>query len=837
MRATWDAMDLRTQATASALPINDVLGPLATALELQTRAVLTAPPGAGKTTIVPLALLGAQWLAGRRILMLEPRRLAARAAASRMADILGERVGETVGVRARLATKVGPTTRIEVVTEGVFTRMIIDDPALEGVGAVIFDEFHERSLDGDLGLALALDAQSGLREDLRLLVMSATLGGVRVSGILRDAPSIESLGRAFAVETHYLGRPDDGGIERAVARAIGKALTEEPGSILVFVPGQREIERVNEMLRETLGDRPIDVVPLYGALELKAQDRALRAAPEGRRKVVLASAIAETSLTIEGVRIVIDAGFARVPRFDAGARITRLETVRASRASVDQRRGRAGRTEPGVCYRLWHEPETQGLRPYETPEILAADLCGLLLDCAAWGVVDPYDLTWLDPPPEGALASARAALKELGALDTGGRLSERGRALRDLAMPPHLAAMVLDGARSSQGDVAARLAVLLVERGIGGRGVDLEERMRRFDVDRSLRARRLRELAERWAKTAQRLVGKDEMHPATQRSVGGLLAIAFPDRIAKRRGSDGRLLMASGRGAVLDPLDPLSSAELLVVAALQGAAAGARILAAARLDVEELDVIAGKRIKDDEEVQFDGNAKAVRARRTRRLGAIVLRQDPVKIVRDTATASELVRGIVDHFGLMALPWSKVQRQFVARVNFLRDGDPDWPDLSDARLRRDSENWLAPFLVGKASLDEITANDLGNALDVLVPWELRQRLDAQAPTHFVAPTGSRIAIDYEGEHAPSVAVRVQELYGLNAHPTIAGGRLALTLTLLSPAQRPIQVTRDLPAFWVGSWRDVKAEMKGRYPKHVWPDDPANAEPTRRAKGRP
>lgn len=821
-----------------ALPIDDVLGDLSDALTRHTRAVLVAPPGAGKTTIVPLALRNADWLAGQRILVLEPRRLAARAAAARMAALLGEHVGETVGVRARLATQVGPSTRIEVITEGVFTRMIIDDPSLEGIGAVLFDEFHERSLDADLGLSLALDAQAGLREDLRLLVMSATLDGARVAAILGDAPEITSAGRMFPVETRYLARAPGERIEQATVRAVREALANETGSVLVFLPGQAEIRRVHEQLAGHIDDAAVIVAPLYGAMEMRDQDRAIQPPEAGRRKVVLATAIAETSLTIEGVRIVIDAGLARVPRFDPGARMTRLETVRASRASIDQRRGRAGRTGPGVCYRLWSEPETQGLVPFTPPEINAADLAGLVLDCAAWGVTDPLTLTWLDPPPAGALDAARTALRGLGALDPTGRLTVQGEALRSLAMPPHLAAMVIGAAMSDQADAAARLAALLVERGIGGRSIDIAGRLQALDRDRGGRARQMRDLARRWAQTAAKLAPASRS-PARPRSLAGLLALAFPDRIAKRRGTGGRFLMAGGRGAVVAAEDALHDAEYLVVADLQGTATAPRVLAAAEIDPAELEDIASDRIEEIDILEFDTAARAVRARRTRRLGAITLQQQSAAVPRTWETAAILARGISEQLGIDALPWSKAQAQLRARVRFLRESDPafsELADLSDATLASSHETWLAPFLVGKTSLAEIGADDLATALDSLLPYELRKRLDAAAPTHFTAPTGNRHAINYTGEHAPSVAVRVQELFGLRHHPAIAEGRLPLTLQLLSPAQRPIQVTRDLPGFWEGSWHDVKADMKGRYPKHVWPDDPAHAAPTARAKPR-
>ena len=782
-----------------------------------------------------MALRHADWLQGRRILVLEPRRLAALAAAARMAELLGEQVGKTVGIRARLASKVGPQTQIEVITEGVFTRMIIDDPALEDVGAVIFDEFHERSLDCDFGLALALDAQAGLREDLRILVMSATLDGARVSSHLGGAPVITSEGRSYPVTTRYLGRAPNRRLDGAIARAVRTALAEESGSILAFLPGQREILQATEILKRNYADQPVVIAPLYGALSQQAQDLAIMPAPKGQRKIVLASAIAETSLTIEGVRVVIDTGLARRPRYDGEARITRLETVRVSRAGADQRRGRAGRTEPGVCYRLWHEPETQGLRPFEDPEIRAADLAGLVLDCLAWGVKDLSKLPWIDPPPESNRELAYQSLEDLGAINANGHLTEHGSALRALAMPAHLAAMVIGAVASAQEKEAAELAALIIERGIGGRAIDLETRLQNLYRRNSERTRKIRDLVKRWAATARRLM-KTDGKKAPPRSMASLLAIAFPDRIARRQGHDGRYLLASGRGAKIDTADPLIAAEFLVVAELQGSAAAAQILAAAALDQTELEVIAAERITVTEDVAFNTGARAVRARRIKRLDAIVLADETISAPADETTANALAQGIMEKLGLQHLPWSKAQMQLRARVGFLRTTDPPWPDLSDAALQKSWATWLAPFLIGKKALSEIAADDIGPALDVLVPWEMKQKLDKDAPTHFTVPTGHRIAIDYDGENAPLISVRVQELYGLKEHPTIAGGHLPLTLELLSPAQRPIQITRNLPGFWAGSWRDVKADMKGRYPKHVWPDDPANAKATSRAKPR-
>lgn len=824
------------------LPIDDVLLAVCTALCSGGQAVLVAPPGAGKTTRVPLELLGQAWRGDGRILLLEPRRLAARAAAERMASLLGERVGDTVGIRARLDTRVGPKTRIEVITEGVFTRLILDDPSLEGVSAVLFDEFHERSLDADLGLALALDCRSGLRDDLRLLVMSATLDGARVAGLLGDAPVIRSEGRAFPVTTRYLGKPIGRRIEDAIVPAILRALDDDAGSLLAFLPGQAEIRRTAERLRERISDPAIDIVELYGGLDARDQRRAIEPPKAGRRKIVLATAIAQTSITIDGVRVVIDSGLERVPRYEPDIGVTRLETQRVSRATADQRQGRAGRTEPGVCYRLWDEPETAGLRPYTEPEIRAADLAGLVMDCAAWGVADPARLQWLDPPPPGALAAARAELVTLGALDGDGRLTSRGRAMRDLPLPPRLAAMIVEAAALGAANAAADIAAIIVERGLGLPSVDLDERLRTFRRDRSPRAESMANLARSWAKAASAKVPR-AAKPEARPSTAALLALAFPDRIAKARGAAGQFLLANGRGAMLEGKEALSKSGFLVVAELTGIAAASRIQLAATLDEAELEAIAADRITSRIDLTFDPGSASIRARRVRSLGAIVLASEPLPPPADLEAAETLARGIAA-LGIHRLAWSKSQNQLRDRVGFIARAiatsnavnDQAWPDLSDAGLAATAPQWLAPYIVGVSRLSDITAEHLGQALDALVPWSLKQRLETETPTHFEAPTGNRHPIDYESDGAPILAIRVQELFGLKAHPALAGGKLPLTLHLLSPAGRPVQITRDLPGFWSGSWRDVKTEMKGRYPKHVWPDDPANATPTARAKPR-
>jgi ATP-dependent helicase HrpB len=820
------------------LPIDDALPALKAALASAHNAVLVAPPGAGKTTRVPLALLDAPWRKDQRIIMLEPRRLAARGASERMAKTLGERVGETVGLRARLNVKVSAKTRIEVVTEGVFARMILDDPALEGIAAVIFDEFHERSLDADMGLALALDAQAGLRDDLRILVMSATLDGARVAGLLGEStPVIESEGRMFPVETRHLGRNAREWLEPQMASAILRALSAEKGSILAFLPGQGEIRRTEALLAEMLRDPTVDLAPLYGAMDQRAQDLAVQPAVAGRRKVVLATSIAETSLTIEGVRVVVDCGLARVPRYEPDTGVTRLETVRISRASADQRRGRAGRTEPGICYRLWDEPQTLSLMPFNTPEIRDADLSGLVLDLASWGVTDPASLRWLDPPPAAATAEAKAMLTAIGALDETGRIMPEGKRIRALPLPPRLAKMVIGAAEISANAVrdAVDLAAILVERGMGGTATDLSLRLDQFHRDRGARATDMKRLAAGWAEQ----VGVGKLH-GTGHSAATLLALAYPDRIAKARGAAGQFLLANGRAGHVDAADPLARAAWCVVAEMTGTAAASRILAATPLDEATVLAFAGNRITSGEELTFDPDALALRARRVRRLDAITLESQTMPVPATDAAALVFAQGIAAA-GIHRLPWGKVGKQWRDRVMFLRrahgdEVDNPWPDLSDEALAGTAGEWLAPFLTGITSVAALSGDALREALDTLVPWNLRRHLDEEAPTHFEAPTGSSVALDYEAEGGPVLAIRVQELYGLKDHPSLAGGRVPLTLHLLSPAHRSIQITRDLPGFWKGSWAEVKAEMKGRYPRHLWPDEPVMALPTARAKPR-
>jgi len=814
------------------LPVTDKLGPLAAALEAGNRAVLSAPPGAGKTTLVPLHLLKQAWRGDGRIIMLEPRRLAARAAASRMASLLGETVGETVGYRMRLDNRISGRTRIEVVTEGVFVRMILDDPELRGAAAVIFDEFHERSLDADLGLALALDAQSALRPDLRLVVMSATLDVDRIASLLCDPPVIISDGRSYPVEIRHRDRPGDERVEDAVAATVLKTLAEETGSILAFLPGQAEIRRVAERLEGKIAT-DVMIAPLYGLLSQAEQDAAIRPARAGTRKVVLSTSIAETSITIDGVRVVIDSGLQRLPVYEPSTGITRLETARVSRASADQRAGRAGRTEPGIAIRLWHAGQTAALPAFTPPEILSSDLSGLALDMAHWGVADPGQLLLLDMPPEAALKEARQLLVGLGALDESIQLTAKGRRMRNFGLPPRLAAMVLGASEHGQGRAAAELAVLLTEQGLGGSDLDLDERLRQFRRDRGDRARNARNLAQRLASGFADHT--DDATDVPTRSAGALLIHAFPDRIARQRGGRGRFVMANGRGAEIGASERLAGAELLVIADLTGKAAQARVLAAAEITRSDIELFTPHAIQTADESGFDPASRQVRARRVTRLGAIVFDEQPLAKPKGDEAARALADG-VRMVGLAALPFSKAAEQLRQRLGFLyRSLGEAWPDTSDEGLLARLDAWFVPFQSGVTRFQEVTAGSLHDGLMALVPGGSQRELDRLVPTHFTAPTGQSHPIRYDGEE-PVLQIRVQELFGLKSHPTIGGGKLPLLLELTSPAHRPIQTTRDLPGFWAGSWKDVRAEMRGRYPKHPWPEEPASAQPTARAKPR-
>jgi len=807
---------------ASDLPIHEVLDRLIAAVRDHPAVVLGAPPGAGKTTGVPLALLDSEiWRAGT-ILVLEPRRLAARAAAERMAEMQGETVGETVGYRTRLQSRVGPRTRIEVITEGIFTRRIIADPGLEGVAAVLFDEFHERSLDADLGLALARQTQELLRPDLKLVVMSATLNVESMVRVLDGPPVIEAEGRAFPIETIHLGSNPAERLEASVSRAVRRALGETPGSVLVFLPGQSEIHRAGRALSEAQLLSSVEVVSLYGGLERAAQDRALSAPPPGQRRVILASAVAETSLTLPGITAVVDSGLSRVPRFDPASGLTRLATVRVSRASADQRRGRAGRVGPGTCYRLWDEEQSRGLIPAQPAEILEADLTGLALDLARWGARSAEGLALIDPPPAGAFAEARAVLTRLGALDDRGDLTPHGQRMAELPMSPRLAHMV--AVASDRGDAltGARIAAILGEPGLGGNSTDLRDRLEALERDRSPRARDALKLADRWA----RLAGGGKRQDVDP----GLLVVeAFPERVARARGKSGEVRLASGRGASLDPTDALASEPWLAVAELSGGVSGDRIRLACPVDMDAL----GHRVVEEERLVRTPSGR-MEVRRLKRIGELVVEEVSLGAPgRDQIGA--LLKSTVDREGLKGLRWGERASSLRARMAFLRGLDDGWPDVSDEGLLAAREAWLWPLLDGVHELNGIADGGLEQGLRALISWDRVRDLDRLAPARLETPLGST-AIDYAAEGGPRVDIRVQELFGVKTHPTVGDGRVPLTLALLSPARRAVQVTKDLPGFWAGSWAAVRAEMRGRYPRHPWPEDPASAAPTSRAKPR-
>ncbi len=808
------------------LPVEDVLPELIAALEARGEAVLVAPPGAGKTTRVAPALLGAAWLKGGKIILLSPRRIAARAAASRMAFERGEPVGSTIGYRVRLDSKIGRDTRVEVVTEGVFTRMILDDPELRGIAAVIFDEFHGRSLEGDLGLALARDTQSALRPDLKLVVMSATLDAARVSSLLGDAPVIVSEGRMFPVRYVYRPRDPRARLEEEVAAVTRAALAAESGSALVFLPGVREVERTAEQLRATVRDLNVDIRPLYGAMSASDQDAAISPAPAGRRKIVLATSIAETSLTIEGVRIVVDSGLARRPKFEPALGLTRLETVRASQASVTQRAGRAGRLEPGVCWRLWSEGETRALPAFDRPEIMDADLSGFALDLAAWGVSDPATLGWLDPPPAPAWTEAIALLKRINALDGDGRFTAHGLAVAKLPLPARLAHMVMSAARDGEALLAARIALVLTEPGLGGRSADLRDRLHRFATERGQRADSARALADRIARLAGGARGE-----ANEDHAGRILAVAYPDRVAKAR--QGAFALVNGRAAIVDEASSLLKSPYAVIADMVGAAGRAQVILGAPIDIADIEAMFGAQIETRASATIDPATGALRGRKVRRLGKLVLSEAPLERLSG-AELKQALLDVVAEQGLEYLDWNEAARQTRARVRFMRGLEGEvWPDWSDDALRAETGDWLAPALDGVSSLKAV---DVSRALMNALDYEQRRRLDAEAPSKFETPAGSWLSIDYESDGGPALDVRLQEMFGEAKHPALAGGRVALSLRLLSPAHRPVQTTKDLPGFWSGSYAVVRGEMRGRYPKHPWPDDPLSAPPTRRAKPR-
>ena len=818
------------------LPVEEIYAPLKSWLADNATALIIAPPGAGKTTGVPLALLDAPWLADLRVILLEPRRLAARAAAARMAETLGEPVGQTVGFRVRGESKVSPRTRIEVVTEGIFSRKILDDPSLEGIGCVIFDEFHERSLDADLGLAFARDAQGVLRDDLRLLVMSATLDGDRVLGLLEGAGRFESQGRSFPIDTHYLGRNQslllEQDIARHVARLSAKLQPEKAETLLVFLPGQGEIHRVARFIDE-IGIAPhIEVHKLFGAMDFRDQSHTLARNTPGHPKIVLATAIAETSLTLDRVSMVVDCGLSRLGRFDPARGTMRMVTERASKASADQRRGRAGRTQAGDAYRLWDAEQDRSLIPFAKPEILETDLSQLALSLRLWGAKSTEGLALLDHPPKAAMDEAIRLLRALGALDAVGDLTVHGKAIAQLPMTPRLAHMLIKAAENGAAELGANLAVLLSENGLGGKSTDLDTRLEALSRDRSPKISQARILAQGWARQAQALTKSQSKQSDAAKFSHHLLAECFPERIAKARGKPGEFVMVSGRGVYVDEHDALARQPYLAVGDLGGGSNRDRILLAAPMtDTDILSLFADRVERGTVLERHNGRFRAFEQTR---LGSVVLSSKPLeKIPAELLLHAEAEE--IQAKGLKALNLSEGMQGFRARVAFLRGQDASWPDMGDDALLATLETWLGPYAAGKSMLS-LGGGIISQALHNLLDYDQQRALDKLAPETLKMPTGSNIRIDYETEGGPRVVVRVQELYGTAIHPVIGPNKTPVTLALTSPAHRPIQITKDLPAFWKGSWAEVRSEMKGRYPRHVWPENPREADPTTRAKPR-
>jgi ATP-dependent helicase HrpB len=843
----------------SGLPIDEALGPLRAALREAGAAVLQAPPGAGKSTVVPLALLAEDWVAGRRLLMLEPRRLATRAVARRMAETLGEPVGRTVGYRMRLDTRIGRDTRIEVITEGILTRLLQSDPALEDVAAVIFDEFHERSLQADLGLALTLDARAQLNPQLRVLVMSATLDGAAVARLLGDAPLVSAPGQSYAVTTHFHGAglpplpaasghaPDSA--ERRVMQMIVLALREQSGDILAFLPGAAEIRRVQGQLEAAALAPGTWILPLFGELSAEQQDVALRPAAAGHRKVVLATNIAETSLTIPGVRVVVDSGLMRRARFDPVTGMSHLATQRISRASADQRRGRAGRTEAGVCYRGWSEGAQASLTAFTSPEIAEADLAPLALELASWGTRNAAELRWLDPPPEAMLASARELLVRLGALAPDGRISAHGREMARIGVHPRLAHMLLCARPLRLLRLAGQLAALLSERdllrGGGARDADIRTRLEivRGEATPAALDRGTLQRARQAARALEQQLGAGAAStvPEETGSAGLLLAFAYPDRIARRRaGAEGRYTLANGRGAHFAEPQGLSRREFIVAVELDDRDRDARILLAAPLDSGELYTHFAAQLVQEESVEWSTREQAVLARRTVMFGALVLEEKPLAEVPTEPARAAMLRGVRE-LGIAALAWDREARDLQARIQFVRAAlgtasAAAWPDVSDPALAAAPEAWLGAWLDGVTRSAHLARIPVAEALRALLSREQQRELDEWAPTHLTMPTGSRIRVDYLDASAPAVSVRLQEVFGLASSPLLGRGRVAVTFKLLSPAQRPVQVTRDLASFWRGAYAEVRKDMRGRYPKHYWPENPLEAQPVRGTRRR-
>ena len=833
------------------LPINEALPALGQALTSRRSVLLEAPPGAGKSTVVPLFLRPSPWLEGRKILMLEPRRIAARAVAGRMAQLLGEPIGRSVGFRTRLETRVSRDTRIEVVTEGILTRMLQDDSGLNDIGCVIFDEFHERSLNADLGLALCIESQQNLREDLRLVVMSATLDLQPIARLLGDAPIVAARGRSFDVATHFVPRRPEINLEQQTAQVIQNALRDHDGDILCFLPGAAEIRRVQRALEDAGLDRHVRVLPLYGDLEGAAQDAALSPAPQGQRKVVLATSIAETSLTIEGVRIVVDSGLRRYGEFDPATGMSHLITTKVSQAAADQRRGRAGRLSAGTCYRLWSAGTQASLTPQTAPEILHADLAPLALELSCWGAVDAASLCWLDPPPAAPLAQARDLLRQLEAIDSGARVTPHGRMLAKLGTHPRLAHMLVRAREHGAARLACDLAAILGERDIlrasaGARDADLRLRVAvlRGDVRDlppgiSVDSRAMNQAARSSGHWQREFTGGRPDSADPHEWTGILLAWAYPDRIGQARGDGGRYLLANGRGARFGEPQALSKAEYIVAAELDGAEREARIFLAAPVSLENLREHFAAQILERADIFWDERDHAVRARRERRLGALLLESTEIRNPDSQALQNAALSGLRE-LGIAGLPWTPELRQWQARVMLMRQfavpSPEPWPDLSDAALAAALEEWAPPWISGMTRREHFARIDLRSALRSRLTYAQGVILDREAPTLFTVPSGSNIPIDYLDGEIPTLSVRLQEMFGLNQTPSVAAGRLPLLLKLLSPARRPVQITRDLVSFWNRGYHEVKKDLKGRYPKHYWPEDPYTAEPTRRARPR-
>jgi ATP-dependent helicase HrpB len=840
------------------LPIHEILPELQAQLASCEAVILSAPPGSGKTTVAPLALLAEPWLAGRTILMLEPRRLAARLAAAFMARHLGEEVGQTVGYRVRFESKVSPATRVEVITEGVFTRRLQADPELAGVGLVIFDEFHERSLQADLALTLCLDVMSGLRDDLKILIMSATLDTGAVSRLLDNAPVVMGEGQTYPVGVEYgrggqLVQPRE--IAKQVSASIHRALAEHPGDILAFLPGAAEIRYTQSLLSGALPPADIVIHALYGDLSLAAQNAAVQPDRKGKRRIILATPIAETSITIEGIYTVVDSGWKRSPQFDPNSGLSRLITQRISRASATQRAGRAGRLGPGHCYRLWSLGEDHGLKPFDPPEILSADLSQLVLDLARWGVHEPDALRWLDSPPAGHFAQAQSVLLALGALDHQGRITPLGRKMAELPTHPRLGHMLLAAAEHGASGLACDLAALLSERDIlkgRDRSADIEDRLHALaafhnhgaaaarsldaDIDACRRVTQTsRQLRDHLPKVASNKGSEVAMLTV---SAGELLALAFPDRIAQRRlEGHGQYKLTSGRGALLPAHDRLAAHEYLAVAELDAGRIEGRIFLAAPLAKEVLLALFAPRLEQEEKVYWEDQSASVKAQRLLRLDALILEATPLIKPSSEAVLAALLSGIRS-LGLAALPWSDKARELQARLESMHFWQPEagWPDVSDACLLQSLEQWLRPYLTGMRSAEQLRRLDLYAILCGMLDWQQQSRLEREAPTHLTVPSGSHVRLHYTPGESPVLAVRLQEMFGLADTPKICNNRVPVLLHLLSPAQRPVQITQDLHGFWQGAYHEVKKELRGRYPKHHWPDDPWLAQPTRRIKSR-